>query len=44
MTEKNKMYLSPEIEEVEMENESVLCQSGGIDSLQDDNVYYDDLF
>lgn len=27
MTEKNKMYLSPETQVVELENESILCQS-----------------
>lgn len=41
MIEKNKMYLTPEIEVVELENESILCSS--VNPLSDDNSY-EDLF
>ena len=34
MTEKNKMYLTPEIKVVEMKQESVICTSGTIDELE----------
>lgn len=29
MTDKDKIYLSPEIQVIELENESILCQSSG---------------
>lgn len=41
MENKKEMYLSPEIEEVEMENESVLCTSAAIDQLEYDGVNVD---
>ena len=33
MTNKDKIYLSPEIQVVELENESILCQSGTTEDL-----------
>lgn len=39
MIEKNNFYESPRIETIELENESILCLSGDINSLNDDDTY-----
>lgn len=39
MTDKNKIYESPCIKTIELENKSMLCTSGGINPLNDDNTY-----
>lgn len=41
MIEKNSFYESPRIETIELENESILCLSGDINSLNDDDTYND---
>ena len=38
MKNKNEMYLSPAVEEIEMDEESVLCTSGVVDELEDGGV------
>lgn len=41
-TEKDRQYVSPAIEMIEAENESLLCQSMTINSLDEENI--EDLF
>lgn len=38
MKNKNEMYLSPAVEEIEMDEESVLCTSATVDELENGGV------